>query len=178
MRLPKSIGVATLCCLIIPLMALMLGLVAVLLATSFEFLDFYNEDEWTQADIENFVGAPIPPSAQDIHYDPHCGIDCFVYVRFSASPADLDQFIIDLEFAQIAADPNNPFKNTPLQDGLNLFMNSTPVTKAGWWQPEQVSVADSRGGSYSDYVDNRYYTVLIDTTDPASYTLYMTIAST
>lgn len=176
MKIPKPLAYATLFCLIIPLICLIAGLVFFLTAASFDFLDFYNEDEWTQAEVENFMGAKLP--SQQVDFDPHCGIDCFVYVRVRLTPAEADQLFADLEFEKIAADPNNPYNNTPLTDGFNPFLDSTPITQANWWQPQNVPALESRGGHYSHYLRNRYYTVLVDQSDPALYVVYLTVAST
>ncbi|MDK0566391.1 hypothetical protein P6O77_15555, partial [Clostridium perfringens] len=55
-------------------------------------------DEFTLQDMEEFIGAPLPPSAYDIQFDTGAFLDRIVWLRFGCEAVDWPAFAEDLGF--------------------------------------------------------------------------------
>ncbi len=117
----------------------------------------------TRERVETFIGAPIPPSAQDIHLAEGGFTDAIIWLRFDAPPADVEGFL-----AAAGADE-------PLDPAWEIA-RLTPLADEDWWQPE--SAAQGAGVTFDSPERNRYCRAYADQTRADLWRLYVVCHST
>lgn len=132
-------------------------LMGVTACSDFDFLDFGGSDNFTRADLEAFIGAPLPSGTTDLRYETEAGIDRIVIARFAAPADEIDAFVAALGFTE-----------TPIAGGVT---SSGPGIQPPpeWWDaaalPATISIEEQIG--------SQHYWIVIEESDSAMRDVYL-----
>jgi len=116
---------------------------------------------FTQQDVERYIGASFPNTATDIHYRGYTvGMqDSEVFIRFSISPSDLNNFLEELEITE-------PLKEQFYSGELRYGYQRT----IDWWEPQK---AQRYSGIRTEPEQSIVLSVLVDKTQSDEYKIYV-----
>lgn len=116
-----------------------------------------NPQPSTTAEIESLARIDIPASASNIHAQAGGFQDRYIHVRFDLPPADLNSFLGATRYTPAVSQSTD----IPFQQSLEPNQN--------WWQPAMAKSFLAGAG----FVDGISQSVLIDTTNPELYIVYV-----
>ncbi len=144
------------------IMKLLSLLLILFTATSCRLLDmdFLTPDVQTLAQVEDFVGAPLPTGATEVQFEVKGFTDLLIQLRFTAPAAEVTTFLDRLGIT--------------LRPGVTP-LPTPPSTDPSWWSP---STAQSYAEGALDNADgNRFYHAIVDQSDPALWIVYLQVSS-
>lgn len=123
---------------------------------------------FSRAEVEAFIGAPIPDSAADVHTAGEAALDTMVIARFDLPQSDLQPLLDNLGVSSALSSGYTPF-----------FSSSPPYGEAAdWWQvPEPNSTGTAYAG-VNQPIDGKVYNVLVINPDADIVTVYMQVFNT
>jgi hypothetical protein len=147
------------------LLVLLAGLSAlvylVLSAGQIDFLGTTRVDQLTRAQTETAAGVTLPASARDLHTHYSRFQDTIVHVRFVIDPADAEPFLRRL-----------PVKGATISSSERPIMYSDGMPN--WWRPDAATSFQAVSGPVSlPGSQIKQQQVLIDTSDPSAYIVYI-----
>ncbi len=110
----------------------------------------------TFAEIESVARITLPPSARNVQAHQEGFQDRIIWVRFEMAPADLPGFVAGTRVAP------------PLSSTVNPLGQDT-VTGLPWWTPGQAQRFEAGEGAFA----GASQAIVIDTTDPQTYVVYV-----
>ena len=110
----------------------------------------------TTAQIESVARITLPPSARGVRAHQEGFMDRIIWVRFEMDPADLGPFVAGTRISPPLSSADNPFAG---EIG----------SKLAWWTPEGAQRFEA-SEAFSGGVGQA---ILIDTTDPQRYVVYV-----
>ncbi len=131
------------------------------LAALFAVLAFLRLRLFTPADLEAFLGAPLPAGAADVQMATRVPFGRIIWLRFTLPPAgDANAYAAALGL------------DAPLREGFTPFPASN-YTEADltWWTPHEAAAFS---GLYAIRND-RVYELLADRSDPARLVIYLRV---
>lgn len=130
-------------------------LILMLLAGCTEFLSTETD---TLDEIEAFIGAEVPLEAQNVQYESAGFQDTIVWLRFEASPAIIEAFIVELGYTE-ALTPGDPGGGAP--------------------SPEDIDWLDTPADASATFDQSfLYYTVQVVETSEDLWAIYLTAFNT
>jgi hypothetical protein len=118
-------------------------------------------DELTRTQAEQTAGVAFPASTSRLHTHYAAFQDYIVHVRFEIDPSDAEAFVRSLPISE----PTISTVERPM-----MYTEGMPE----WWKPESAGKFQAISGvakTAAGYPDSQ--TVLIDTTDPSRYIVYI-----
>lgn len=139
---------------------LLVGCVGVAAFTAWLFADFepFVSDDVAPSTIESNAEIKLPPSVHNLYAHQEGFQEIFILARFSMAATHLPMFLQ----TTLCTEPLTPVD--PQQQ--------TQVLDLGWWQPmdaQHLQECDGRGENFSQRI-------MIDTTDPQRYIVYVSTA--
>lgn len=131
---------------------------------SFDFLGSTLVDKLTPAQIEQAAAIKLPPSARAIHSTYESFQDYNLHVRFEMDAADLPAFTAQLPITQ-------PLTST-MPNSIVSTINQV------WWQPTSATTFQAVEESVNLPNGPQSIALLIDTTNPTTYIVYVAAFST
>lgn len=125
--------------------------------SAFNFLDFGSSDDFTRADLEAFIGAPLPAGTVNLRYETEGGIDRIVIARFSAPADEIDAFVAALGFTEM------PIAGGVTSSGPGI---SPPPD---WWDAEALPATIS----LEQQIGSQHYQIVIEDSDGAMREVYL-----
>jgi hypothetical protein len=122
-------------------------------------------DELPREKVELAAGVKLPPSARNLHSHYTAFQDYFIHVRFDMDPADMPVFL------------SSTHVDLPLSSTIPLSFDEE--LNVSWWRPLEAKQFQAGQGSVSlphGYPESQ--SILIDTTDPNRYIVYITAFDT
>lgn len=121
---------------------------------------------FSRAEVEAFIGAPIPASATNVFTAGEAALDTMVIARFDLPRGEVTAF---LSAAGITS---------PLSDGYTPFFSGTPpYAEADWWQAPTPSSSGSYQG-VNEGVNGRVYNVVVVNPAADVVTVYLQVFNT
>lgn len=112
----------------------------------------------SQAEVEAFIGSPLPAEATNLQLSREAGIDTAVYVRFDAPPAVVEAFVAALGV------------NT-LTPNANPFPNNLDSAISGW----DTTSAQTFAGSSFTASSGKVYEILVEQTVSDVWRVYLRV---
>lgn len=111
--------------------------------------------------LENFIEAPIPEDATHIRATFHVipSTDIWHSIRFELPPDKLEGFLDELCFSEEELSSDYPTSNSQM---------------VPWWRPDDAT--KHVGGKCIDWDTGKFYSIIIDQSNPDSYIIYLAVS--
>ncbi len=123
-------------------------------------------DIQTLHQIEAFTGVELPADADEIHYETGGFQDTIIWLRFDASPDDVQVYLDALGFEE------------PLTAEGSFIQPDAPETTDWWITEAELQGSNVVGGSYSNFEANLHYQAVVDQTNPDRWRIYLVAFNT
>lgn len=133
-----------------------IGLIAFLRSSS-DPLFLEHPQPASTAEIEAIARINIPERARNIHAQSGGFQDRYIHVRFDIDPADLESFLGATRYTPIVS------------EGQDIPFQQSIEPDESWWQPRLAKTFLSGSG----FVDGINQAVLVDTSNPDVYIVYV-----
>ena len=110
-----------------------------------------------RAEVEAFIGAPLPSSATNVQGEWQLGIDDLLMLKFTMPETDIEPFLRELGF------------DLPLRNLYRPFFDSGEY--GDWWRTDQLT--KFQGGAIN--LPDKTYELIVDTSSPDKVTLYLMV---